>query len=150
MHEPALLPLKSMTATAITQTTDKTNRWLNELADELNWDEPDMTFKALRAVLQQLRDRLPVNESAQLASQLPMLIRGAYYENWDPVEGRASVDAETFVNRVATAFPNDLTIDPREVTVAVFRVLASHVTPGEIEDVRACLPNDFQELWPPS
>jgi len=30
------------------------------------------------------RDRLPVEEVAQLGAQLPMLLRGSYYEGWVP------------------------------------------------------------------
>jgi len=41
-------------------------------------------YVALRATLHALRDRLPVEETAELAAQLPMLVRGVYYEGWDP------------------------------------------------------------------
>lgn len=63
-----------MTVTALVRTNEKTNAWLNELTEDLGWDDPDMVFKALRTVLHELRDRLPTNEAAQLASQLPMLM----------------------------------------------------------------------------
>ena len=105
-------------------------------------------FFALRVVLHQLRDRLPLTESVQLASQLPMLIRGCYYENWVPKNQPTHLKAESFVSEVGFAFPGDLTIDPEHVTKAVFRVLVRHVSSGEINDVVACLPDDYRPLWP--
>jgi uncharacterized protein (DUF2267 family) len=136
-----------MTVNALVRTNEKTNSWLNQLTEDLHWDDSDLVFKALRTVLHELRDRLPTNESAQLASQLPMLIRGCYYENWVPKSRPNHLNAEEFVSHVGQAFPSDFTIDPERVTVAVFRLLSQHVSEGEIKDVQACLPEDFQAFW---
>ena len=137
-----------MTTTALVHTTEKTNLWLKELARQLDWDDPNMVFHALRAVLQQLRDRLPLNESAHFASQLPMLIRGCYYENWVPKRSPERLNAEAFVARVAQTFPGDFTVDPEQVTRAVFDLISWHISAGEVKDIKACLPEDLRELWP--
>ena len=139
-----------MSTAAIVRTCEKTNIWLNELAQDLDWDDRDMVFRALRVVLHQLRDRLPLNESVQLASQLPMLIRGCYYENWVPKNQPSHIKAESFVSEVGFAFPGDSTVDPDQITKAVFRLIARHVSKGEIADVIACLPKDYRPLWPES
>jgi uncharacterized protein (DUF2267 family) len=136
-----------MSTTAIAQTTEKTHIWLNEIAEQLDWDDDDLVFRALRTVLHQLRDRLPINESAQLASQLPMLVRGMYYENWDPQQHPQRIDAEMFAEHVAAAFPGDYTIDPIHVVRSVLVVLGKHVSPGEVEDVKLCLPDDYRVFW---
>ena len=136
-----------MSATAIAQTTEKTHIWLNELASQLEWEDPDLVFRALRTVLHQLRDRLPINESAQLASQLPMLVRGMYYENWDPQPHPRRIDAEMFAEHVAAAFPGDYTIDPYHVIRSVFAVISQHVAAGEVEDVKLCLPDEYLAFW---
>ena len=67
-------------------TVDKTNRVLKEIERAYGWpqDRRNQSYTALRAVLHALRDRLTVEESAQFAAQLPMLIRGLYYGGWDP------------------------------------------------------------------
>src|ERR1044072_8696714 len=66
------------------QSVEKAHIWLNEMADELGTDDRQEAYRVLRAYLHALRDRLPVNEAAQLAAQLPELIRGIYYEGWNP------------------------------------------------------------------
>lgn len=38
----------------------------------------------LRRVLRALRDRLPPEEASHLASELPMLLEGVFYEGWRP------------------------------------------------------------------
>src|SRR3954451_5408348 len=65
-------------------TVQKTNSWLNDIMHEMDWQERRKAYQALRSTLHALRDRLTVDEAAQLAAQLPMLVRGFYYEGWDP------------------------------------------------------------------
>ena len=65
------------------ETIHKTNTWLKEIGEVLGPDR-HRSYQALRAVLHCLRDRLTVDEAAHLADQLPMLVRGIYYEAWHP------------------------------------------------------------------
>jgi uncharacterized protein (DUF2267 family) len=75
----------SATGLSVFDTTlQKTNHWLKELMRLLDWNDRQKAYLALRATLHALRDRLPLEETAQLGAQLPMLVRGFYYEGWDP------------------------------------------------------------------
>ncbi len=65
-------------------TVQKTNIWLNDILEELHWEDRNKAYMALRTTLHALRDRLTLEEVAQFSAQLPMLIRGIYYEGWDP------------------------------------------------------------------
>jgi uncharacterized protein (DUF2267 family) len=86
---------------------------------------------------------------AQLAAQLPMLVRGFYYEGWDPT-GKPLKDRhrEDFLARIESEFRRDEAIDPEQVARAVFALLARKVSEGEIEDVRHVLPAEIRKLWP--
>ena len=66
------------------RTVQKTNDWLAELRGDLGWDDQHRAYAGLRAVLHALRDRLTVEEAVELGAQLPMLVRGFYYEGWRP------------------------------------------------------------------
>jgi uncharacterized protein (DUF2267 family) len=57
------------------ETVQLSNVWLNELMDELDWDDKKRAYRVLRATLHALRDRLTPHEAAHLGAQLPMLIR---------------------------------------------------------------------------
>src|ERR1700730_15361838 len=141
----------SMTGLSVFDTTlHKTNQWLSDLMQLLNWGEKDKSYLALRVTLHALRDRLTIDEVAQLAAQLPMLVRGFYYEGWDPTgKPEKERSKEQFLAHIARYFQDDEAIDPEQVARAVFTVLAKHVSEGEIEDVRQVLPSTLRGLWRP-
>jgi uncharacterized protein (DUF2267 family) len=128
-----------------------TSTWLKELMEELGWEDRHRAYHALRAALHALRDRLTVAETADLGAQLPMLIRGLYYEGWVP-SGKPLKERkkEQFLTHIAAAFPNDATIYPESIAWAVFKVLQAHVSAGEIKDVQQILPREIRSLWPES
>jgi uncharacterized protein (DUF2267 family) len=130
------------------RTLHKTYEWLADLMGLLAVNDRHMAYQALRATLHALRDRLTVEEVAQLGAQLPMLVRGFYYEGWDPTAKPLKVrHREQFLTRIATELRND-DVDPEQAARAVFVLLAGRVTKGEIEDVKHILPAEVRELWP--
>ena len=132
-------------------TLQKTNIWLREISDLLHWDDHQKAYHGLRAVMHALRDRLPVPEVAHLGAQLPMLIRGIYYEDWKP--GAAPVKARTaqeFYDLVKENFTADRNINPLRLTNGVMKVLGSHLSPGEVEKLRGIFPPHLREIWPSS
>lgn len=124
----------------------KTRQWLKEIELELGMTNPNDAYKALRAVLHAVRDRLPVKESAEFASQLPILIVGLYYTGWTPVDKPVKVRSmDEFMDIVAAGLPQGL--DPLDVTRGIINVLERHVSSGEIKDVRRNFPEHLRELW---
>jgi uncharacterized protein (DUF2267 family) len=127
--------------------------WLEEIQEKLEWNDPEKSYKALRIVLHTLRDRLPAKEVTDLSAQLPMLVRGMYFEGWNPNHKPSKLKhADEFVDEVNSHFPEfDYTeteyTDPQEITRVVFTTLAKHVSSGEIEDVIGFLPKGLRELW---
>jgi uncharacterized protein (DUF2267 family) len=135
--------------TVFNKTLEKTHIWLRELMEELDWEDEHKAYSALRVVLQTLRDRLTIEETAQLGAQLPMLVRGFYFEGWDPsgkpVRERHQSD---FLARISSYFKDDELVIPEKIARAVFKVLAKHITEGEIRDVQHVIPGELRMLWP--
>jgi multimeric flavodoxin WrbA len=70
-----------------------------------------------------LRDRLTVEEVAQLGAQLPMLIRGFYYIGWDPTAKPLKLrHKEQFLTRIGQEFIDDECIDPEHMGMVITRV----------------------------
>ena len=132
-------------------TVQKTNIWLNAIMQRLGTDDRRRAYEGLRGVLHALRDRLLVEEAAQLSAQLPMLVRGIYFEGWRPT-GKPVKERhkEQFIERVRASLTQGRSPDqdPEAVIRAVFAVLAERVSEGEIADVQEVLPQELRDLWP--
>ena len=130
-------------------TVHKTNSWLHDLTQILRWPDKHKVYTALRTTLLALRDRLTVIEVAHLGAQLPMLVRGFYYEGWDPANKPVKErHREQFLAHIEQQFKNDDSVDPEAVARAVFFVLEHRVSEGEIEDIKQILPAEIRDLWP--
>jgi uncharacterized protein (DUF2267 family) len=139
----------SMTGLPVFDTTiQKTNLWLSEIMEDMQWDNRHKAYQALRAVLHELRDHLPAGEAVHLSSQLPMLVRGIFFEGWR-LTAKPSRDhsAENFLAAVADHFPKDSEIDAERVVRAVFSLLADHIPGGEIQKVINVLPKPLRQFW---
>jgi uncharacterized protein (DUF2267 family) len=135
-------------AELFTETLVKTGVWLEALAQDLDNTTPQRAYSVLRAVLHALRDRLTVDVAVSLGAQLPMLVRGFYYEGWRPAGTPVKYRHKNeFLERVGDLC-RGLDESQRETAVrAVFRLLAAHVTGGELTHVRDQLPPELRSLW---
>lgn len=126
---------------------EQARHWIDETATELGEDDRRAAFRALRAVLHVLRDRTTVEEAAQLASQLPELIRGVFYENWTPARTPERYhDADSFLERVRDQADLAGETEASFAVHAVMSVLRGHVSAGELEDVLATMPAPVRQL----
>ena len=132
---------------SIGSTVAKTREWINETAAELGTEDRREAYRVLRAFLHVVRDRIGVNEAAQLAAQLPELLRGASYENW--VHSRTPEryrDRDTFLRKLAEQALLAGETGASYAAAAAVSVLRRHVSEGELEDVLAKFPVELREL----
>ncbi len=130
-------------------TVDKTNRVLKEIEQAYGWPQErrNQSYAALRAVLHALRDRLTVEESAQFAAQLPMLIRGLYYAGWDPSRVPQKMTREEFLAAGSDRkFRYDVKGGMEQLIQTVMHSLRHHVTEGEWEDIKASVPKELTSV----
>jgi len=134
---------------AFDETIQLTNQWLNELMRAVDWEDKQRAYRLLRATLHTLRDYLPSHEAAHLGAQLPMLIRGIYFEGWHikdrPQHERSK---ETFLEQVEASFSRDPNPDPEELVREVFNLLVRRISAGEVRIVKHVLPAPIRALWP--
>jgi uncharacterized protein (DUF2267 family) len=130
-------------------TVHKTNQVLKQIEDAYGWprDRRHQSYSALRAVLHALRDRLTVEEASDLAAQLPVLVRGLYYEGWDPTRVPVKMSRDEFLDRVRRELGFDVD-DVEHLVSTVLFALGRYVTEGEWRDIKAILPRDLAEVIP--
>ena len=129
------------------KTLQTTNIWLNEISAVIGPDR-HVAWKVLSTVLHKLRDRLPVELSSHLGSQLPLLIRGAYYDQYKPsAQPGTCRSEEDFTAEVAEWLSDTRPVDPRLAIAAVLRVLDRHIDPGQAAKVRGALPKHLKQMW---
>lgn len=137
-----------MSEPAIFQSTViKSTEWVDEVCAYLGIRDRTLGLRALRTGLHTLRDRLPAAEAVDLGAQLPMLIRGLYYEGWRIVAKPAREDLDELRGSIRADLANDPRLDPEVVLKATIHVLAAHVTGGELDDVHHVLPRQLANLW---
>ena len=130
------------------KTLQTTNIWLDDVMDTVGADR-HVAWHVLGAVLRALRDRLPLGLAAHLGAQLPLLIRGAYYDQFQPEHrGQPAHTEHEFLAHVAAEFGGIRPINVRAATTAVFAVLGQHLSEGLTEKVIAALPHQIRALWP--
>jgi len=121
--------------------------WLNELSDDLGFPKP-RAYVLLHETLHAIRDFLPVDEAADLAAQLPVLVRGVYFEGWNPSKTPAKRrNKSDLIERVSSRFQKEPLDDPDRAVAAVIDLLRRHVSWGEFEQVKHAMRKPVQELW---
>jgi len=126
---------------------EKTHIWINDLADELGSADNHEAYRVLRAFLHALRDHLRVDQAAQLAAQLPIFIRGVFYEGWDPSRTPEHArDRTAFLMGIATEARLAGETQASFAVAAAGRVLRRHISEGETAKVLRALPKHLREL----
>jgi uncharacterized protein (DUF2267 family) len=133
------------------KTLQETNHWLKLMMGELGTDSRSTAFGALRASLHALRDRVGVENAVHLGAQLPMLLRGAFYEGWHP-QGTPTRERQLgeFIDHVKEELPTGSSLNPGEAARACFCVMSQCLDEGEMLKLRRTLPHEVLNLWPDS
>lgn len=138
----------SSSAIAVFDNTARTTHlWLNETSEEIGLDD-QQSWRVTAAVLRAIRDRVPVELAAHLESQLPLLVRGAYYDQFRPsAMPRHIRSLDEFLLLIAEELKFGGPVDTKDAARAVFNVLSRHLTAGQIGEVREALPEEVRAIW---
>ena len=120
----------------------KYDEFLNRVRERAGTKNERETLIAIESTLKTLGERLTDKEAAHLAGQLPPDI-GRFLT---VVDTNKSFDLETFYENVARRELIDQPIS-REHARAVLAVVEETVSPGELRDALAQLPDEFLDLF---
>ncbi len=128
--------------------TQKVHEWLKDINQNADWDDQNKSMAVLRATLHELRDNLLIDHIAHLSAQLPLIIRGMFFENWQPndcpVKDRK---AQIFLDAVEDQLYPYTDINIEKGVKAVLKTLSKHLSPGETAKIKNALSKEIQQLW---
>jgi uncharacterized protein (DUF2267 family) len=119
------------------------NIWLSDLSSAFGTRDRRFAQRTLRAWLHTLRDRLTVDATVKFGQQLPELLRGIYYDGWEPNKAPIKYDVDQYLQHFgAEAF---ISLDQVASTAAtVTEVVANHMSPGQVAETVAELPRNLR------
>ena len=124
--------------------------WLSDIQKELGWDNADNVYSATKAVLQTMRDRLPVEEVIHLTANLPLVMKGMLMDGYDLTEKPAGIWTQDLFFELVEEYYNPFkrnVIHPEDAVCAVIRVLNRRMGGGEMCKVAATMPLEIKELF---
>ena len=131
------------------RTTHEAHEWVNDLSGRTGWTNEREVLHLLRAVLGKVRDHMAVNEMAQFSAQLPLMLRSMFFEGWQPkVTPVRERHAAEFISAIDEKVGDIVDYRGQPDIKAVFNLINARISRGEVQDVRACLPQDLRDLWP--
>jgi uncharacterized protein (DUF2267 family) len=123
------------------------NIWVKDMMAALGTKDGHKALHALRAGLQALRDRLSVDQAAQLSAQLPLIIRGMFFEGWDPSSTPMRIRHRTeFLALVREKYAPREDLAAEDIMRSLFRVLDRHIAAGEVGHLMVTLPEDLTAI----
>jgi len=129
-------------------TIQKTNELLNQIEEKLGWENRrNQSYLALRVVLHALRDRLMAEDAVHFSAQLPLLLKGIFFDGWQLAAVPIKMNREEFVNRVAGEFKLDVEGGIETVISVVLNAIFDIVDPAEKIKITEALPNDIVMLF---
>jgi uncharacterized protein (DUF2267 family) len=128
-------------------TVQQTNLWLKDLMVRLPTTDRHAAYQVLRATLHVFRDRIGPENAVHFGAQLPMLIRGFYYEGWQPSKPQTKTrHLDDFLAAIEEDAGRSLGAEADIKVKAVFATIADKIDAHEIEKLRKVLPAELQPL----
>lgn len=128
-------------------TLQTTNHWLNQIMQTIGPDRK-LAWRVLGVVLHKIRDRVPVELAAHLGAELPLLVRGVYYDQFEPAKQPTEWRSfKEFMDEVGKGLSDARPVNVRDAIHAVFATLSRHVPAGQIRKIQEALPKEIRSSW---
>lgn len=133
---------------------EEANSFFTKVARECgNPQDTSHAFRVTRAVLHTLRDRISIEESMHIISNLPMILKGMYVDGWNINQKNRIDTLDQFLDQVREHSPGDPGRDfggkqtARNTVKAVLHVLRKYIDEGEIRHIKQQLPDGVSILF---
>lgn len=141
--------MSSTGVNSLDRAIDKASAWLADIDAGFATDDRQLAYRVLRAWLHCLRDRLSVEVAAHFAAQLPELLRGVFFDGWNPSRVPQKYDRAGYVTR----FAREARVRDSDVAKAagiVTTVARQHMSAGVVAQALERLPAGLRAVLEPA
>jgi uncharacterized protein (DUF2267 family) len=137
-----------ITAPILNKSIHKTLDWLYDIESFCGWDDQKKTLAVLRATLHELRDLLPIETIAHLSAQLPLLIRGIFFEGWNPNRTPSRErKQDDFLDSIAWQLERYDIPNIEQAVRNTLTILSQKIDPHEIDKIKKILPKEIRSFF---
>lgn len=131
------------------------NEYINELSQQLGHPgEEQRVMMIWRAVMHSIRDRIPMAESLHLISQLPLILKGLYVDQWTydrtPPKTYETVEEMTrSVEALQARYGEeefDWNLSTEEIISITINSLRKYASDGQLDHIKSQMPGEVKEL----
>lgn len=120
----------------------KGNLWLKDIEKAGNLRSRFQAYAALRSVLHALRDCLPPAEAVKFSAQMPLLVKGVFFDGWKIAPKPMRLSREEFYSYVSRSLKDQTGVEPATALKAVLSALCRHISPSVLETLQPVLPRE--------
>ncbi len=130
------------------RTIEETNFILNQIEGDLGWrGQREKSYSALRAVLHAIRDRLMVDVAVNFSAQLPLLLKGIFFDGWNSSKVPIKMDREDFFQCIKNNFKYELNVGVEDMVKTVLINIFVRTDPDLADEIRSQLPREMKDIF---
>ncbi len=126
----------------------KTNRFFSNVEKLLGWNEQrrNQTYKILRVILHGFRDRMTTEAVVNFSAQLPLILKGVYFESYNAANKPEKYEKNTFLSNVQKEILYDVDYSMPELVRAIVMTFTDNFSDESVNVLEKSLPNEYHDL----
>lgn len=134
--------MRRHTPDAFDTAVQKGNIWLKDIEKAGKLRSRFQAYAALRSVLHALRDCAPPAEAVKFSAQMPLLVKGVFFDGWKVSPKPERLSREEFHAYVLRGLKDQTGVDPSTALKAVLSALSRHISPSVLKTFQLILPRE--------
>jgi len=136
--------MRRHTPDAFDTAVQKGNIWLKDIEKAGSLRSRFQAYAAMRSVLHALRDCLPPAEAVKFSAQLPLLVKGVFFDGWKVAPKPLRLTREGLHAAIRRGLKDESGVEPGVALKAVLSALDRHISPSVLETIQLVLPRDVR------
>lgn len=134
--------MRRHTPDAFDTAVQKGNIWLKDIERAGGLRSRFQAYAVLRSVLHALRDCLPPAEAVKFSAQMPLMIKGVFFDGWKVTPKPTRMTRAEFDACVRRGLKEEGGVEPATALKAVLSALCLHLSPSVIDTIEPVLPRE--------